>query len=261
MASNITIVKPEPDAEASAAETKRSTLPDRIHSRDLVPYRKAREVTVPRWLMEERRLVGAAGRHELWDHFCVLRSHVVQAMDQYGWRTLGVTSARRGEGKTWTAVNLAISVSRLVGRTALLVDANLRRPAVQDYFDIGDMNGLAEHLCEGAPLEQLLVHPAVGNLSVLAAGSAMFDSSDFLASEHMHTSVREMKLRYSNRIVIFDLPAVSDGDGVLSMLPHVDALLLVVEEGTTRDALARAQETLESAAIIGSVLNKSKEHS
>jgi capsular exopolysaccharide synthesis family protein len=210
-------------------------------------------------MLERNRLVGAPGSESLWDRFSVLRSQVLRIMAHNGWRVLGITSAGRGEGKTWTAVNLAISISRQIGHTALLIDANFRRPAVHHYFDLEDRDGLASYLRKGTALERLLVHPLVGNLSVVTAGQAMFEASDFLASEHMRALVRDIGQRYTDRTVIFDLPAISDGDGVLSMLPHVDALLLVVEEGrTSRDDLARAVETLAGAALIGSVLNKSK---
>ncbi|KAB7627876.1 CpsD/CapB family tyrosine-protein kinase [Alkalilimnicola sp. S0819] len=259
MGTKISSFKPT-DVQAALAKTQRGRRITPVRSRGLVRYRMIPSVPVPVSLLERQRLVGAPGREPLWDRFCTLRSQVLAVMERRGWRSLGITSARPGEGKTWTAVNLAISISRRVGHTALLVDANLRRPAVHRYFDIAKRHGLANYLCDGAPLESLMLHPVVGNLSVVPAGESVADSSDFLASGQMHTLVRDITGRYANRTVLFDMPSVADGDGALAMFPHVDAVLLVVEEGSTnRETLRRAAEALGDTPIIGTVLNKGED--
>ncbi len=242
---------------SSAADLRDYNLPISSNGRSVIQYEQTPTLPVPASLLAKHRLVGAPGRGDLWDRFCTLRSRVVQTMAQNGWRTIGVTSACRGEGKTWTAVNLSIAISRLVGNTALLVDANLRRPAVHRYFNMRTDTGLAGHLREEFPVEQMLVHPTVGNLTVLPAGDSMAEYSDYFSSERMYELVQDVKQRYDNRTVIFDLPAIEDGDGVLAMLPHLDTLLLVVEDGVTRsDVLERSVEALGTMPILGTVLNK-----
>lgn len=235
-------------------------VPESRQGRHLIRYEQTPSVAVPSEVLDRQRMAVATGRGELRDHFGVLRSRVLSLMAAKGWRTLGITSARRGEGKTWTAVNLAVSAARRVGHTCLLVDTNLRRPAVHRHFGISGEHGLSSFLCDGVPLELVMLHPDVGNLTVVPAGVPLRDSSDFFGSQLMEGLVQEAAHRYDNRVVIFDLPAIDDGDGALAMLPHLDAVLLVVEVGaTSRMALARAADALVDVPVIGTVLNKSRE--
>ena len=237
-----------------------SNLPNPIARPDRARARTARAVPVPNELLARHRLIGAPGTEELRDRFGVLRSHVLRAMEQNGWQVVGITSACRGEGKTWTAVNLAISISRQLGRSALLVDGNLRRPAVHNYFELETQDGLASYLRQGTRLDRLLVYPLIGDLTVLPAGPATVEASDFLASPRMHALMQDIRASHASGTIIVDLPAIRDGDDVLCMLSHVDALLLVIEDGaTSQDDLALAVETISGASIIGSVLNKSQE--
>ncbi len=242
-------------------DAQRDQIPEATHGGGIIRYERTLSVPVPVELLEHHRLVGAPGRGQLWDRFCVLRTRVLQTMVKHGWKSMGITSATRGEGKTWTAVNLAISIARRVGNSALLVDANLRRPTVHRHFGFDGQHGLGSHLLYDTPVEKILIHPKIGNISILPAGSMLRYSSDFFSSPRMSKLSRELKRRYADRFVIFDLPAIEDGDDVLSMLPHMDAILLVVEEGTSRDALARACEKIHDIPLVGTVLNKGEKGS
>ncbi len=111
------------------------------------------------------------------------------------------------DGKTTTAVNLASSLSLEVGYTVLLVDANLRHPGVHTQFGLSASEGLSDYLLDNAPLSDLLLHPkGIDDLTILPAGKVIRNSSEMLNSPRMGTLVQELKSRYPQRIIIFDLP-------------------------------------------------------
>ena len=174
------------------------------------------------------------------------------------WNVLGVTSPDQGEGKTLTAVNLAVSLAMETTQTVLLVDANLRNPSVHEVFGLDDCPGLADYLLDNQPLEDLLVHPGIGRFVLLPGGRAISNSTEILTSPKMLALVEELKHRYPSRIVIFDLPPLLHTADVLAFSPYTDALLLVVEEGkTTVDEVRRALSLVkDSRPVLGTVLNK-----
>ncbi len=235
-----------------------------LQKRALVPaeitYTQTRKVSLyPGWLRQNRIITGAV-IDAYARAYKVLRTQVSQRMRQQGWRTLGVTSPGPREGKTLTAINLAISLALEANQTVLLVDADLRQPSVHAYFGFDVEYGLRDYLLEATPLEQILVNPEIRRLVVLPGGAPLANSSELLSSPVMLRLVQEVKRRYPSRLVVFDLPPVLTADDVLAFSPYLDASLLVVEEGRTlRDEAARAAELLQAANhnLIGTVLNKS----
>ena len=194
------------------------------------------------------------------DAYRLLRTRVLHKMEQNGWKTIGMTSAGSSEGKTLTAINLAISIAREGKYSVMLVDADLRRPAVARCFGLADEKGLAEYLSLDQQLEDLLVNPCMERLILLPGGRPQKGASENLSSVSMLNLVDEVKARYPNRIVIFDLPPVLVGDDVVKFTPQLDALLIVVQEGKTkREELAKALELVKDHNIIGTVLNCSED--
>ena len=236
--------------------------------RALVPadivYTQTRKADLyPGWL-KQHRIITADSQDELARAYKVLRTQVLQRMRQRGWRTLGVTSPRHGEGKTVTAINLSISLALERSQTVLLVDADLAQPSVHTYLGIDATHGLREHLLDGVPLQQILVHPQIQGLVLLPGSAPLNSSSEALSSRPMLQLVQELKRRYPMRWVIFDLPPVLVSDDVLAFAPYIDAMLIVAEEGKTlRAELARSAELVQAANqnLIGAVLNNSEERS
>jgi capsular exopolysaccharide synthesis family protein len=192
------------------------------------------------------------------DAFKILRTQVMHRLREKGWNVLGITSPGDGEGKTLTAVNLAISLAMESTQTVLLVDANLRNPSIHDVFGLKDCAGLADYLLDDVPVENLLVHPGIGRFVLLPGGRAIQNSTEILTSPKMLALVEEFKHRYPSRIVIFDLPPLLQTADVLAFSPYTDALLLVVEEGkTSAEDVQRALSLVkDSRPILGTVLNK-----
>lgn len=224
-----------------------------------IEYTQTRREPVSEGLLREKRIVTAAGAGPYLEPFKILRTQVLQRMRENHWNILAVTSPGDAEGKTLTAVNLAISLAKEVGHTVLLVDADLRHPAVHTYFGVNSPRGLSDYLTDDVPLSELLFNPAgMDGFVVLPGGRALANSSEMLSSPKMVRLVEEMKTRYASRLIVFDLPPLLTAADVLAFAPYVDAVLLVAEENKTQaDDLVYAQELLPKTNFIGTVLNKS----
>lgn len=191
----------------------------------------------------------------------MLRTQVVKRLDQLGVNTLAIVSPRSGDGKTTTAINLAISLACDSTRTALLVDLDLRRPSVGRRLGVTLEAGIEDHLQFRVPLDRLLFRPeGYERMVVLPAKSAVASSSELLLSMRARELAHELKTRYANRIVLYDLPPVLEADDALAFIHNVDAALVVVREGcTSRDDIVRTIELLRDTPVIGTVLNGSRE--
>jgi capsular exopolysaccharide synthesis family protein len=188
----------------------------------------------------------------------ILRTRVLQSMEQNGWSTLAITSPKPNEGKSVTAINLSISVAQKLDHTVLLVDLDFRRPSIHKYFGFEPNYELRDYLEGQVSLEEVFVNPGIKRLLLLPARGVEGNSSEILSSSKMERLVTDLKNRYPSRIVIFDLPPVLVGDDVLAFSKLVDAMLLVTREGkTTKDELQRTVDLLETTNLLGTVLNRS----
>jgi Mrp family chromosome partitioning ATPase len=184
----------------------------------------------------------------------------LQRLQQRGWNTLAVLSPGPDEGKTFTAINLAIAIAAQPDSTALLVDLDLRFP--RHYRRLGFLPkvGIEDCLRGDAELSEAIVAvEGYPGLMLLPARGPVEHSSELIGGASARTLFREIKGRYANRIVIYDLPPVLATDDALSFIPQVDAVLLVVGEGRTRrEDLLRCLELLRDTPIVGTVLNGSR---
>lgn len=216
-----------------------------------------RHETVASELRDRRLVIGEESSQQA-DAYKMLRTQVLQRLRANGWNSLAVVSPDGGAGTSLTAANLAISLVREVRHTVLLVDVNLRQPALHALFGYPASAGLSEYLTQDIELGPLLFSPGIERLVVLPGGTPVLNSSELLSSPRMTRLMAELKNRYPERIVLYDLPAALAGDDVLAFSPHVEACLLVAEEGrTSRDDLERTVDLLHATPILGTVLNKS----
>jgi capsular exopolysaccharide synthesis family protein len=223
-----------------------------------IRYTRTRSIDVPSAVLERHRVATLAGDADA-DVFRMLRTELLNEMRKNDWRTLAITSPNKGAGKSTIAVNLAVSFALEVDHTALLVDADLRDPDLRSILELPAGTGLSDYLTGQAPLEELLLHPRnVGHLVVLPGGSLVANSSELLRSPMMADLVRELRNRYPDRIVIFDLPPALSGADTLALSTLMDATIVLVEERKTRRAdLERTLDLLRDCNIVGMVLNKS----
>lgn len=210
--------------------------------------------SVPQVNEDARLLAQVAPDSIAADQFRLLLGRLDRAAAVRQMRTIAITSCARGEGRSLTAANLALTAAR-EGRKVALVECDLKRPSLAQFFDLAPRAGLAE-VAEGkAELSQAL--SVVGNLSVLCAGTAQ-DSAAVLRSPRFAAALEA--LRSSFGLVIIDAPpalAFSEAGRLASM---VDGVVLVVRAGQTpRDVVRMAVETL-SDRLVGMVLNGVEEH-
>jgi exopolysaccharide/PEP-CTERM locus tyrosine autokinase len=223
-----------------------------------ISYTQTRTAQIPNGVLRNRRVITAMPDSDFADAYKILRTQVLQRLKENDWNVLAITSPGEDEGKTLTAINLAISLAMEVNYTVLLVDANLRHPSIHDQLGLPAGKGLSEYLLDDMPLPDLLVHPQnLEHVVILPGGRAVPNSAELLNSPKMIHLVDELKNRYPSRIVIFDLPPVLSAADALAFAPYVDATLLVLEEGkTTQEDARRAVELLDCTNVIGTVLNK-----
>lgn len=199
-------------------------------------------------------------RSALTEAFKMLRNQVLHRLRAEGHKVLAVTSPRRIEGKSLTAVNLALTLAADYDSAVLLVDADLGGGGLQSLFGLDGVRGLSDHLMHGAPISELLVNPGVARFVLLPAGQqAVLNSAELLATRLAQQLISEMKHRYADRYIIVDLPPLLDTADALAFLPQVDTTLVVVEEHTTSiQDIETAAELLAPFNLIGTVMSQAR---
>jgi non-specific protein-tyrosine kinase len=194
-----------------------------------------------------------------------LRTQILNHLNEVNGNSLLVTSANQYEGKTFTAINLGVSIAQELDRTVLLVDADLRKHSrhhkdfAVDFFGTDMTEGLSNYLLGQAEIPDLLINPGIERLVLLPAGRPLQNSAELLGSPRMVMLAKDIKSRYANdRIVIFDCSSLLSCADALVLSRYVDGVLMIVEEDrTTSEDLLKAMELLKDKPIIGTVLNKS----
>ena len=200
-------------------------------------------------------------RSALAEAFKMLRNQVLQRMRADGLRLLAVTSPRRIDGKSLTAVNLALSIAADLDTAVLLVDADLSGQGLQSIFGLDDARGLGDHLLDRVPIAELLINPGVDRFVFLPAGQrAVMNSAELLATKAAQQLIVEMKERYQDRYIIVDLPPLLDTADALAFLPQVETTLVVIEEHTTLlQDMESVAELLAPFNLIGTVMSQPPE--
>jgi capsular exopolysaccharide synthesis family protein len=200
--------------------------------------------------------IEANGNHSaLLEAFHGLRTSVLLSTAEAPPRTLLVSSAQPGEGKTTVAANLAISLAQL-GDPVLLIDADLRRPSLHNFFGVTAPHGLVGFLTGHEHWKDLVCHLAPVGLDVLFCGPVPPNPADLLSSEYMRTLIRDASKTY--KFVVIDSPPLLNVADSRILATLVDGVLLVVVGGVTpRDMAQRAQASARDvgAHILGAALN------
>lgn len=175
-----------------------------------------------------------------------------------------VTSASNGEGKSYTALNLALSIATERDKTVLLIDADVVRPSVAPFLGIKTTQGLVDYLInEQLTLPELLVRTDLPNFSILPAGHPHHLSTELLASVSMQQLVHELATRYPDRVIIFDSPPLLMTSEARVLANLMGQIVFVVEaRRTTKARIDKALDLLHlnKDTAIGFVLNKTAEH-
>ena len=211
--------------------------------------------------LKEQRIVSSDGTHPAGHAYRMLRTQILQRARAHGLNTLGVVSAVNGEGKTLTAVNLALSMAAEPNQTVLLLDLDLRRPAVARTLGLRAERGLESWFGGDEPTRNVCYGiEGVERLHVLPTLSPVSGSSEVLAGVTTRKLLNELKGRDPGRLLIIDLPPVLLSDDALMVAPLLDAVVLVVNERRTRrEDVLRVIDLLGNTRIVGTVLNRSAE--
>lgn len=207
--------------------------------------------------LESHRVISHQSSHPATWSFDVLRTQVLQKMDENGWRTLAITSPTIDSGKTVVSINLAMSIAKQTDRTALLVDFDLRRPRVADTLGLKQPLSFNDVLADRIDVGAAMVNPGFERFVVLPTNQPVIHASEVLSSGKVAALISDLRQRYSDRIVIFDLPPVLAADDVMAVLPRIDCMLMVVGSGTsTRGEIEEALSRVDKGNMLGLVLNK-----
>lgn len=171
-----------------------------------------------------------------------------------------IASALPGAGKTFCAVNLAVSLSLERELNVLLVDADVPKPHISREFGLADAPGLIDLLHdETLDVASVLVRTDLNDIQVLAAGRQHPQATELLASERMSRIVRELSLRYPDRIIVLDSPPLLITSEAQALASQVGQIALVVEAGrTSEQALRQTIEMLDTEKAINIILNKTR---
>ena len=237
-------------------------LSDDLDSVENITYDQTKIIKSDANVYVENRLIAGLKNDPRNTPFRMLRAQVLQQLREHNWNTLAINGATQGAGKTFVATNLAVSIALEVNQTVLLVDLDLRRPSVHKYFGFEPEYGLLDYLQDDIPVKDILINPGIERLVLLPGKGSTDEASEKISSPKMLRLVDELKSRYNSRIIIFDLPPLLSVDDAWLFLPHVDAALLVVENGkNTEEEVIKSLEILKRTNYIGTVLNKADEKS
>lgn len=190
------------------------------------------------------------------EQFRRLRTYIFKPGAENPPRTILVTSTLAGEGKSFVAINLAITIATELNSNALLVDCDLRNPSMSRWFGLDGGKGLADYLTGNADLQDLFIKTSVDKLSILGGGTPAGNPVELIGSMKMKNLVGELKSRYEDRYIILDsspLLATTEPNVLNDM---VDGILLIIKSGATpRESVQEALKGLDRKKILGVVLN------
>ncbi len=170
-----------------------------------------------------------------------------------------VTSALAGEGKSFTAVNLAMSIAAEMDNTVMLVDADVARPSLMRMLNLPPSPGLLDVLKGEADMSSVLLRTSIEKLTLLPSGTPHPRSTELLASDAMRLLLDDIAKRYPDRIIIFDSPPLLLTTEARVLATQVGQVVMVVQaEKTLRADVQRALATIDSCPVRMLLLNMSR---
>ncbi len=217
-------------------------------------------------LLDRNRIISASRKDPAHTSFDVLRTRLIQALADNGWTRVAITSPTKGCGKTFTAANLAISLSRQENCRTLLMDMDLRNPSLHSVFGVRDPGIMGDLLrAEITPerhFQRLGANSFHGgrNIAFGFNGAPEPYAAELLQAPGTATALRDIQDRLRPDVILFDLPPALYSDDVIAFRPQYDGVLLVVGGGmTTKAEIKEVERRLgESTPLLGVILNKAE---
>ena len=189
--------------------------------------------------------------------FKILRTNILFPKTGRPPRTIMVTSAIPGDGKSFVAANLAISITHGIEEHVLLIDCDMRRSAIHSRFGLpDDTPGLSDYLAGKKPLASLLKKTIVDKLTILPGGPPPPNPSELLSSQAMKRLLDQAKNRYDDRYIVIDSPPPQMSSETTVLANYIDGIIVVVRYGSTpKDMVKGLVEKLGREKVIGVVMN------
>ncbi len=192
------------------------------------------------------------------EQFRMLRTNIMFPLNgERTPRSILITSALPGEGKSFIAANLAITIAQNIDRHVLLMDCDMRNPTIHKLFGIDSQcEGLSNYLTGGTPLSKILIRTIARRLSILPGGPPPPNPAELLSSNRMADLLREVHARYEDRYVIIDSPPPQLTAESTALAKFVEGVIIVVRFGSTdRTLVAKVAEQMGKRKLIGVVVN------
>lgn len=188
-----------------------------------------------------------------------LRTRLRRAENGRALRAIIITSPAKGDGKSLTAANLALTMAQEFQQRVLLLDADLRRPTVHRLFGLPDGPGLSDVLMGSVDVNQALVHLPEHHLTLLPAGAVPGHPAELLGSAGMRRLLDTLRTRFDR--ILIDMPPVAPLADTHILSPMADGVLMIVRAGVTpKPAIERALSGLDMTKVLGLVLNETGGH-
>lgn len=256
-----------PAPPASAAASSAAPAPSAA-----APAASARPTATARLVELDLDALAAAGlvtpnapRSQMADQYRVIKRPLISNAMGKGASILNhgnlimVTSALAGEGKSFTAVNLAMSIAAELDNTVMLVDADVARPSLLRMLNLPPSPGLLDVLKGNADMASVLLRTSIEKLTLLPSGTPHPRATELLASDAMRLLLDDIAKRYPDRIIIFDSPPLLLTTEARVLATQVGQVVMVVQaEKTLRSEVQRALATIESCPVRMMLLNMSR---
>jgi len=261
-------MRPVPSAHPAAGAAAPLHVATATEAEIVTPKFSTRRVDLDLARLREQGMVTAAsGRTRLLEDFRIIKRPLLQrafaerAPNGKPGNLIMITSSLPGEGKTYCAINLAMSIAMELDHTVLLVDADVARPSVLRTLGLPAHRGLMDMLVDDTvDMADVMLRTNVDTLSILPAGTSTPRATELLASSTMINLVTEIANRYPDRIVIFDSPPLLLTSESRELASHMGQIVLVVEaQTTTQHAVKESLRQLEGFPNVNLIYNKTRE--
>jgi len=238
---------------------EKSQSENKIQSIQVLGSRKESDLEVKRIFNLNKNLITLLKPQSIEaEMFKILRSNILFPATGEAPRSILITSALPGDGKSFVATNLAVSIAQNINEHVLLMDCDMRKPSVHTQFGYEEnIPGLREYLTSGVSLSSLLLKTSVEKLTILPGGEPPHNPSELLSSKEMLALITEVKKRYEDRYTILDSPPPQLTAETNALARRVDGIILVISCRTTpRELIAEVIENFGKEKIIGIVFNR-----
>ncbi|MCP4748636.1 MAG: polysaccharide biosynthesis tyrosine autokinase [Desulfobacteraceae bacterium] len=192
------------------------------------------------------------------DLFRVLRTNLLFDSGEKRIRTILVTSAMPGDGKSFVSANLSVCIAQGIEEYVLLMDCDIRRPTIHKILGLNQIEGISDYLATDNGLAQYIRNTDIPKLSVIPGGKPPANPTELLTSKKMKSLLDEVVSRYNDRYIIIDSPPPAMASETKAIAKFVDAIIIVVKaRKTPRKAVSELIESLGKENVLGIVFNSS----